>query len=249
MILRRLGRSIREQDWFAVSLELAVVVVGIFLGLQVTDWNETRKARAGERLYLERLHAELGVATGELAQRFDNLTERMEQSSAALVALNAGDLGDLAAQEFGYALMVVQRNETIDSGITTIEELISTGNLARIRDPGLRARIAGSYLSNESLRRYIEMIAERMAGVLPVLHTRYQPRIRGTPFEEVRFDFDALASDAAFINAYAAALMYLGTNRWWVATAHDDLEALRAEVGEALGRETVAPVRLLDDSP
>jgi len=32
-----MARSIRRQDWFAVTLELLVVVVGIFLGLEVSN--------------------------------------------------------------------------------------------------------------------------------------------------------------------------------------------------------------------
>ena len=43
MILRRLGNALREQNWFTVVLEVLIVVVGIFFGLQVDDWNERRK--------------------------------------------------------------------------------------------------------------------------------------------------------------------------------------------------------------
>ncbi len=43
MILHDLADAIRGQNWFTVLIELAVVVVGIFLGLQIDDWNERRK--------------------------------------------------------------------------------------------------------------------------------------------------------------------------------------------------------------
>ena len=48
MILRRLVTSLREQSWLTLVLELVVVVVGIFLGLQVDSWNEARKDRMVE---------------------------------------------------------------------------------------------------------------------------------------------------------------------------------------------------------
>jgi hypothetical protein len=35
MILRRLGDAVARQDWFVVLIELVVLVVGIFIGLQV----------------------------------------------------------------------------------------------------------------------------------------------------------------------------------------------------------------------
>ena len=43
MILRRLAEGVRKQDWFTVVVEVLIVVVGIFLGLQVDDWNNARK--------------------------------------------------------------------------------------------------------------------------------------------------------------------------------------------------------------
>ena len=53
MILRKLAESIRSQDWFVVIIEILIVVVGIFLGLQVDDWNQQRKDRADEQVFLE----------------------------------------------------------------------------------------------------------------------------------------------------------------------------------------------------
>lgn len=44
MLFRKLGRHFSEHDWFAVGVDLLVLVLGIFLGLQVTNWNEDRKA-------------------------------------------------------------------------------------------------------------------------------------------------------------------------------------------------------------
>ena len=38
MILRRLADAIRDQSWFTVALEIMIVVIGIFIGLQVDGW-------------------------------------------------------------------------------------------------------------------------------------------------------------------------------------------------------------------
>ena len=44
MILRRLTDALRKQDWFTVVIETLIVVLGVFLGLQVNNWNEARAA-------------------------------------------------------------------------------------------------------------------------------------------------------------------------------------------------------------
>ena len=45
MILRRFTKHVIDQNWFAVGLDIIVVVVGIFLGMQVTEWNDDRKTK------------------------------------------------------------------------------------------------------------------------------------------------------------------------------------------------------------
>ena len=42
MLLKRLTQGIRSRDWFTVLVELMVLIVGVFLGLQVDDWNQRR---------------------------------------------------------------------------------------------------------------------------------------------------------------------------------------------------------------
>jgi hypothetical protein len=52
MIIQRLGARLRQQDWLAVIIELLLVMAGVFLGIQMSNWNEQRKARATEAAYL-----------------------------------------------------------------------------------------------------------------------------------------------------------------------------------------------------
>ena len=42
MVLRRLAENLRAQNWAAVSIELLIVIVGVYIGLQVNTWNEER---------------------------------------------------------------------------------------------------------------------------------------------------------------------------------------------------------------
>ena len=55
MIKRRLGERLKQQDWVGVAIELALVIVGVFLGIQVANWNDQRRERALERAYVTRI--------------------------------------------------------------------------------------------------------------------------------------------------------------------------------------------------
>jgi hypothetical protein len=66
MALRRLAFRIRRHDWLAVVIELTVVVAGVFVALQVSNWNESRKESALGREYLGRLRDELAQDTRDI---------------------------------------------------------------------------------------------------------------------------------------------------------------------------------------
>ena len=59
MILRRFTQHLDDQNWFAVSLDLIVVVLGIFIGLQVTDWNQSRRDYDNGLYYLSALNSQI----------------------------------------------------------------------------------------------------------------------------------------------------------------------------------------------
>ena len=59
MLLRRFTKHVNEQNWFAVWLDVCVVVVGIFLGLQMSEWNQGRQDVKWEREFLQDLRGEL----------------------------------------------------------------------------------------------------------------------------------------------------------------------------------------------
>ena len=87
MILRRLAEAVREQNWFTVVLEVLIVVVGIFIGLQVDDWAERRATR---QLYGTALEAFLVESTSNrelLDRRIQQIEGRIPDLEKALLHL------------------------------------------------------------------------------------------------------------------------------------------------------------------
>jgi hypothetical protein len=59
MILRRLTANLKAQNWTAISIEFLIVVVGVFIGTQVSNWNQARiEKRETERL-VEQMRPEI----------------------------------------------------------------------------------------------------------------------------------------------------------------------------------------------
>lgn len=59
MILRRLAQSLKEQNWTAIWIEFVLLVLGVFLGIQVANWNEQRIQKQQERSFLAQLRDEI----------------------------------------------------------------------------------------------------------------------------------------------------------------------------------------------
>ncbi|MFC6196498.1 hypothetical protein [Ponticaulis profundi] len=66
MILQRLATSIRKQDWFAVVIETLIVVMGVFLGIQLGNWNAARLNQNEAQTVKERLQSETEAVLSEL---------------------------------------------------------------------------------------------------------------------------------------------------------------------------------------
>lgn len=69
MILRRLTKHVKDQNWFAVVLDFLIVIVGILIAFQITNWNEARKDRIEAAASRERLIADLRADLDAFAVR------------------------------------------------------------------------------------------------------------------------------------------------------------------------------------
>lgn len=146
MILRRLADAITAQNWFTVVLEVLIVVVGIFIGLQVDDWNERREDQAQGNNYLRFLIADLDVMQSRLAAQFEH-----EKDVARLVnqTLDRIDEDPTAERNRQLGILLVglsNARRTLVLESPTFTDLQNSGNLELISDAVLRDKII-SYFS------------------------------------------------------------------------------------------------------
>ena len=62
MILRRIAQHVREQNWTAIGIDFLIVVLGVFVGLQVNLWNETRVEATRRQQIIDALATNLNDA-------------------------------------------------------------------------------------------------------------------------------------------------------------------------------------------
>ncbi|MEZ5945650.1 MAG: hypothetical protein R3C13_07425 [Hyphomonas sp.] len=59
MILRRLTENVKSQNWFAVVLDFFIVVLGVFIGVQLGNWNTARREHESYLHALDRYRSEI----------------------------------------------------------------------------------------------------------------------------------------------------------------------------------------------
>ncbi len=137
MLLRRFMKHVTDQNWLAVGIDLLVVIGGIFLGMQVTEWNDERKDRVLERAYLERLSDDLthNIDVLQALTNFHTSTRRHMNDTAELLMAERWDEDEhqrLIQQGFAWSAY-----PSAQLRMGTWEELVSTGRLSIIKDQEL----------------------------------------------------------------------------------------------------------------
>lgn len=79
MFLRRLVDHVRSLHWTMIFIDLVIVVVGVFIGMQVNNWNEARQERQRAAQLLDTLRVDMRdydqAAAGMLKRVADGLAE------------------------------------------------------------------------------------------------------------------------------------------------------------------------------
>jgi hypothetical protein len=132
MLFRRMGKHIVEHDWCAVLVDLGVLVLGIFLGLQVTNWNEERKARQDLDVYLESLATEFANSKSIHENHVAWQSRIMESLRLTLEVLDGSEPGADELQSIHSALSQPGWPPPYPGKREVLFEMQNTGMLQRL---------------------------------------------------------------------------------------------------------------------
>lgn len=90
MLLRRITQHVTDQNWFAVAVDFVIVVFGVFVGLQVQEWQSERELLQQETQYLVELRTEVSLNTELLQNRANIMAQVIKSGERAIAFLDAG---------------------------------------------------------------------------------------------------------------------------------------------------------------
>jgi hypothetical protein len=167
MVIRRIRNHVATHNWFAVGIDLLIVVVGVFLGTQATNWNAARIAAQDAHTYREQLIEDIDANQIDFRFRRAYYTDVRRHALAALEALHS------PSQQLGEPFIIDAYQASQINARTlrrsTYDMLLQAGALTSIGDEHLRD-IAETYYqglkvlddSNEHLPPYRERVRREL---------------------------------------------------------------------------------------
>ncbi len=145
MLLRRITKHVKEQNWLAVGIDMVVVIFGVYLGFQLNAWKEDRQNAQKGEAYLERISDELEQDIRFFSGVIQMNERNMEDAQFLLETLDNENLVRDDPTRFIKSLAFVGTSMAVSVSNNTIEEIKFSGNLELIKDEELRNEIVDYY--------------------------------------------------------------------------------------------------------
>ena len=150
MILRRFSSALRRQDWPALALEIVVVVLGVFIGLQVSNWNEARLEAQREALYLAALREDFVAVIAELEGDIARYEEIANAMTLLLVEAHK-PAPELPLAELAAAVRLLTAMEGTPIVSDTYTNLTGSGDLAIISSQAIKNAMAAFFSKADTI--------------------------------------------------------------------------------------------------
>lgn len=169
MIFKRLYAKLRAQDWTAISIEVVIVVIGVFLGTQVSNWNDDRLQKTETQRMLVQLVPQLKQMKDYLkaARTYFGMTRHYAEVA------EAGWKRDPKVSDNDFVIAAYQASQIqgIGTNGSAFATVLGADRLRNIDDPKVRADLSFLVSTDysqvdvaavntpyrENVRRYIAM--------------------------------------------------------------------------------------------
>jgi hypothetical protein len=234
--LRSLTEHLRTQNWTAVVLDCVIVIFGVFIGIQVANWNEERADRAVLERTLGRLESDFGATLEMLGEMNTARSEAMFALDDLLTSLeNDEPLADEAATA-GAARWTF--SQMIPPPPVSFEEMVNSGRLDLIKSVGLRDALRRLQALAELTRTLNLQQGDSLSTLEPYFRFARNPRTLvedysragNADFRLVHIDHLGIWNDRAARSALYRVYREHELARLWLAAHTQAIEQVLAEI-------------------
>jgi hypothetical protein len=191
-------------DWRYALGEFSIVVLGVLAALWVGNWNADREDRVLEREYVQSLLGDLRADAASFSSTLNRTEELANYISVVLDSIASHDIA-VSPKDFVIAANSLSRMTFPAESRSTINDLMSTGNLRLIESREIRSAIADYYTKldwNAQWREIWRSYQLSMGSIMPELvDVRFREAFiyEANRIPWVTVDIEVSASDAEAI--------------------------------------------------
>jgi hypothetical protein len=164
MIPRRVAEHAKAQNWFAVTLDFFIVVMGVFIGIEVANWNQARQDRHEERRYYGQLLVDLRSDLETFSQADRRADQNDEAAQLVLDRLSGKVPPQVSPGRMATAIHHAGFIYIPYTSRGTYNELVSTGNLGLLRNSKLKTEIASYYETFDRERQWDGLLRDQQSN-------------------------------------------------------------------------------------
>jgi hypothetical protein len=172
MIFKRAIAKLRVQDWAAITIELLIVIVGVFIGTWVANWNQARI----ERRQTEQMLSELQPGLEHFIGFFDTAKPYYATTRAYADTAFAGWRRDPAVSDEQFVISAYQASQVYGLEINAVNwaRIFGSDQLRNIESAQIRRGLAS-------------LMSVDFADVGPAaVRTRYREQVRQVIPEDIQ---------------------------------------------------------------
>lgn len=177
MLLHRVIDHFRKQEWTAIGIDFVIVVIGVFVGIQVANWNSTRLAHEEERRLVAQLADDVDMAIFRSEDWIARTSGRLDSFLEAVALIQAdgpeAQLTRIQCEATAYSHVVDIRT----SSLPTLDEILSTDGLGILTDPKLRRALLRYQAGHDEIAAANQFIRNDFANLVDSYGTAFPRRL------------------------------------------------------------------------
>jgi hypothetical protein len=258
MILQNLSKAVREQNYYAVALEFVIVIAGVVIGFQVSQFAQERSQRASALQILTQVEFEIREIATVRENTLAGLDRHIDTFTGASLVIAGRVEADFLTPDQCEAVASSGRITLAPDSLPAIEALLDTGVLSAIGDDDLRLAASRFVTKQEAVREWARLKHTdlyELADVFPEL-VRYEfsqaPDETGVWAPRAQCELEAMRESRNFQALMMSNLAMDRSTRSFVYAFMDDaFEELHAAINATLPGSTpaeLAPTMVRDPS-